>query len=308
MVLAIALCLSIASIVQSKETADIVEEVKYNRENEHKDIWEKVKSIETAFNEYQIQNDKKVEMLQTANTEKDSIIASQGMLIKKLSITVTELQVNTSELSTHVQELEFQLNETTHQLTDTQAKLDVVSGKANQTELQLSETTQHFKSSLEKLEASTRENVTKLSKLHSQLVTHVANNATKLERIAKKLDQLETTASNNNAEIRNCISDLSNKVNDVQQSTNDIKTKVQELKEQHETDIDNLSNQIKTAVTERASLSDKVTETKKLTESYEQRKAMRSPASSISGSKTIRLSCIIVATCVGYLISVVNII
>ncbi len=48
----------------------------------------------------------------------------------------------------------MQLNETTHQLTDTQAKLDVVSGKANQTELQLSETTQNFKSSLEKLEAS----------------------------------------------------------------------------------------------------------------------------------------------------------
>ena len=122
--------------------------------------------------------------------------------------------------------------------------LACISELTKKRELQFTTVNDTIQSGLKELEVSTRENITKASKISSdlfhQLETQVANNATLLEHTVKRVDELKQDKSDTDEEVGKNINELSQRMDTIEQNTEKYRKRFERV----DTELENLATRI----------------------------------------------------------------
>ena len=122
--------------------------------------------------------------------------------------------------------------------------LACISELTKKRELQFTTVNDTIQSGLKELEVSTRENITKASKISSdlfhQLETQVANNATLLEHTVKRVDELKQDKSDTDEEVGKNINEFSQRMDTTEQNTEKYRKRFERV----DTELENLVTRI----------------------------------------------------------------
>ncbi|XP_064402151.1 uncharacterized protein LOC135347939 [Halichondria panicea] len=119
-----------------------------------------------------------------------------------------------------------------------------ISELTKKSELQFTTVNDTIQSGFKELEVSTGENITKASKISSdlfhQLETQVANNATLLEHTVKRVDELKQDKSDTDEEVGKNINELSQRMDTIEQNTEKYRKRFERV----DTELENLATRI----------------------------------------------------------------